>query len=51
MCCGEEQPAEYVKETNSGIVVQPRDYEKLVEVVKAVGFELTKIFEAYVVMS
>jgi len=27
ICCGEGQPAEYVKETGSGIVAKPGDYE------------------------
>jgi len=27
ICCGEGQPAEYVKETGSGVVVKPGDYE------------------------
>jgi glycosyltransferase involved in cell wall biosynthesis len=29
ICCSEGQPAEYVKETGSGIVVKPGDYEAL----------------------
>jgi len=29
ICCAEGQPAEYVKETNSGLVVEPGDYEAL----------------------
>jgi len=29
ICCAEGQPAEYVKETSSGIVVKPGDYESL----------------------
>lgn len=33
ICCAEGQPAEYVKETGSGIVVKPGDYEKLAEAV------------------
>jgi len=33
ICCAEGQPAEYVKETNSGIVVKPGDYEALSKVV------------------
>jgi colanic acid biosynthesis glycosyl transferase WcaI len=33
ICCAEGQPAEYVKKTNSGIVVPPGDHEKLAEAV------------------
>jgi len=33
ICCAEGQPAEYVKETGSGIVVKPRDYEALAKAV------------------
>jgi len=33
ICYGEGQPAEYLKETNSGIVVKPEDYEALAEAV------------------
>jgi glycosyltransferase involved in cell wall biosynthesis len=33
ICCAEGQPAEYVKETKSGIVVRPGDYESLAEAV------------------
>jgi len=33
ICCAEGQPAEYVKETNSGIVVKPGDYESLVNAI------------------
>jgi len=33
ICCAEGQPAEYVKETNSGIVVKPGDYEALAKAV------------------
>jgi glycosyltransferase involved in cell wall biosynthesis len=33
ICCGEGQPAEYVKETESGIVVKPGDYEALAKAV------------------
>ncbi|MEM2240475.1 MAG: glycosyltransferase family 4 protein [Candidatus Bathyarchaeia archaeon] len=29
ICCGEGQPAEYVKETGSGVVVKPGDFEAL----------------------
>jgi len=29
ICCAEGQPAEYVKETSSGVVVKPGDYEAL----------------------
>jgi glycosyltransferase involved in cell wall biosynthesis len=33
ICYGEGQPAEYVKETRSGIVVKPGDYEAMAETV------------------
>jgi glycosyltransferase involved in cell wall biosynthesis len=33
ICCAEGQPAEYVKETRSGVVVKPRDYEALAKAV------------------
>jgi len=33
ICCAEGQPAEYVKSTDSGIVVSPGDYEKLAEAI------------------
>jgi colanic acid biosynthesis glycosyl transferase WcaI len=33
ICCAEGQPAEYVKETNSGIVIRPGDYESLAKAV------------------
>lgn len=33
MCCADGQPAEYIKETNSGIVVKPADYEALAKAV------------------
>lgn len=33
ICCAKGQPAEYVKETSSGVVVKPGDYEGLAEVV------------------
>lgn len=33
ICCAEGQPAEYVKETKSGIIVQPEDHKKLAEAV------------------
>ncbi|MBS7612400.1 glycosyltransferase family 4 protein [Candidatus Bathyarchaeota archaeon] len=33
ICCAEGQPAEYVNETNSGIVVKPGDYETLAKAV------------------
>jgi len=33
ICCAEGQPAEYVKETSSGIVVKPRDYEELAKAI------------------
>jgi len=33
ICCAEGQPAEYVKETGSGIVVKPGDYEALAKAV------------------
>jgi len=33
ICCAEGQPAEYIKETDSGIVVKPGDYEALGSVV------------------
>lgn len=33
ICCAEGQPADYVKETNSGVVVKPGDHEKLAEAV------------------
>lgn len=33
ICCGEGQPAEYVKETESGVVVKPRDYKALARAV------------------
>jgi glycosyltransferase involved in cell wall biosynthesis len=29
ICCAEGQPAEYVKETESGVVVKPGDYRAL----------------------
>jgi len=34
ICCAHGQPAEYVKKTNSGIVVKPGNYKTLVEKVK-----------------
>jgi glycosyltransferase involved in cell wall biosynthesis len=33
ICCAEGQPAEYVKETGSGVVVKPGDYEALAKAV------------------
>jgi glycosyltransferase involved in cell wall biosynthesis len=33
ICCAEGQPADYVKETNSGIVIKPGDHETLAEAV------------------
>jgi colanic acid biosynthesis glycosyl transferase WcaI len=33
ICCAEGQPAEHVKETSSGIVVKPRDYEELAKAI------------------
>ncbi|MCW3985542.1 MAG: glycosyltransferase [Candidatus Bathyarchaeota archaeon] len=33
ICCAEGQPTEYVKETNSGIVVKPGNYKKLAEAI------------------
>jgi colanic acid biosynthesis glycosyl transferase WcaI len=33
ICCAEGQPAEYVKETNSGIVVKPGDYKTLAKAI------------------
>jgi len=33
ICCADGQPAEYVKETGSGVVVKPRDYEALAKAV------------------
>jgi glycosyltransferase involved in cell wall biosynthesis len=33
ICCAEGQPAKYVKETSSGIVVKPGDYEALAKAV------------------
>lgn len=33
ICCAKGQPADYVKETNSGIVAKPGDFEKLAEAV------------------
>jgi glycosyltransferase involved in cell wall biosynthesis len=33
ICCAEGQPAEYVKETRSGVVVKPGDYEALAKAV------------------
>jgi len=33
ICCAEGQPAECVKETGSGVVVKPGDYEALAKVV------------------
>jgi glycosyltransferase involved in cell wall biosynthesis len=33
ICCADGQPAEYIKETKSGIVVKPRDYEALAKAV------------------
>jgi len=33
ICCAEGQPAKYVKETKSGMVVKPEDYEALAKVV------------------
>ena len=33
ICSAEGQPADYVKETNSGVVVKPGDYKKLAEAV------------------
>jgi len=33
ICCAEGQPAEYVKETRSGVVVRPGDHEALAEAV------------------
>ncbi|MDI6846760.1 MAG: glycosyltransferase [Candidatus Bathyarchaeia archaeon] len=33
ICCAEGEPARYVKETRSGVVVKPRDYEALANAV------------------
>jgi len=33
ICCAEGQPAEYVKETGSGVVVNPGDYEALAKAI------------------
>jgi len=33
ICCAEGQPAEYVKETGSGVVVKPGDHEALAKAV------------------
>jgi len=33
ICCAEGQPAEYVKETRSGVVVKPGDYEALAKAI------------------
>lgn len=33
ICCAEGQPADYIKETESGIVVKPGDYESLAKAV------------------
>jgi glycosyltransferase involved in cell wall biosynthesis len=33
ICCADGQPAEYVKETRSGVVVKPGDYEALAKAV------------------
>lgn len=33
ICCGDGQPAEYIRETKSGIVVKPGDYEALAQAV------------------
>jgi glycosyltransferase involved in cell wall biosynthesis len=33
ICCAEGQPAEYVKETESGVVVKPGDYKALANVI------------------
>ncbi|MEM0085043.1 MAG: glycosyltransferase family 4 protein [Candidatus Methanomethylicia archaeon] len=33
ICCAKGQPAEYIKETKSGIVVKPGDYEELAKAV------------------
>jgi glycosyltransferase involved in cell wall biosynthesis len=33
ICCSAGQPAKYVEETNSGIVVKPGDYEALAKAV------------------
>jgi glycosyltransferase involved in cell wall biosynthesis len=33
LCCATGQPAEYVKETRSGIVISPGDYESLAEAI------------------
>ena len=33
ICCAEGQPAEYVKETRSGVVIKPGDYEALAKAV------------------
>jgi len=33
ICCAEGQPAEYVRNTNSGLVISPGDHEKLAEAV------------------
>jgi len=33
ICCADGQPAEYVKETNSGIAVKPGDYEALAKAI------------------
>ena len=33
ICCAEGQPAEYIKVTNSGIVVKPRDHKALLEAI------------------
>lgn len=33
ICCADGQPAEYIKETRSGVVVKPEDYEALAEAI------------------
>jgi len=33
ICCGEGQPAEHVKETNSGIIIKPGDHKGLAEAI------------------
>lgn len=33
ICCGDGQPAEYIRETKSGIVVKPGDHEALVQAI------------------
>ncbi|MCW3985544.1 MAG: glycosyltransferase family 4 protein [Candidatus Bathyarchaeota archaeon] len=45
ICCAEGQPADYVEETKSGIVVRPGDHERLAEVVVSLRGDLGRMME------